>query len=478
MIGRIAEKREMKRLLDSPESELLAVYGRRRVGKTYMIRQVYKKQMVFSFSGLYEGTLEEHMEQFAIALTQYSSSNLPVKTPGSWIEAFDLLYTLVTSTPTKEKKVIFLDEVPWMATPRSRFLTAFEGFWNGRIKHDDKVVVVICGSAASWMINNIEDNRGGLYNRVTKRIVLQPFTLSETEAFLQFHNIHLSKYHITELYMILGGIPYYLKEICPGETPKTFSDRCLFDKKGSLHREFKLLFHSLFGEGNLHAELVKILAKHRSGLTREQLLTKLNMSSGGRFTQLVGELEASDFVQTYLPYGYKNKDRMYKVIDNFSIFNAKFLQNRNIKNWNNALESRSWSSWSGLSFENICHYHQKEIIHALGISGIENFVTTWHNKGNEEMSGAQIDMLIERSDKAIHICEIKFSDKPYIITKKYAKELKQKAASFMHFTKLSKRSIFFTMITANGLHNNIYSRELVSSDVILESLFVQAVRRN
>lgn len=477
MVGRSEEQLILRDALRSEESELIAVYGRRRVGKTFMIRNFYKDHMLFELSGLYQGTLGEHMEEFASKFQSSGLTTHPVKTPSSWFEAFALLKPPIEKSRSRKKKVLFFDEVPWMATNRSRFLTAFENFWNGWASARSDLVVVICGSAASWMINKIEKNKGGLYNRVTKRIRLQPFTLAETAAFLKSKRISLTQYHITQLYMVMGGIPHYLNLVRPGETPDQAVDRLCFSKGGVLIQEFDELFDSLFGEGKKHRKVVEVLAKYRKGLQRNDLIQKSKLESGGGTSAILDELDASGFIAEYIPFGKKNKDKVYKLTDPYSLFYHKYIKPKRIRNWqavSPALpagrRSTSWSSWSGLAFENMCQHHTPQILKALEISGINTFVSSWIHRGTSDFPGAQIDLLIDRGDKAINLCEIKYNHEPFLITKKYADQLRMKKASFLHFTK-SRKSIFYTFITAGGLVQNEYSKEIVQSQVGLRDLF-------
>ncbi len=470
MIGRKEEIKILQEAFESTQSELIAIYGRRRIGKTYLIREHFTNNLIFSTSGLYKGTLKEQLWEFAANLKIAYKSDLQIKPPQDWFEAFDLLKTLIDSQTKKRKKVIFLDEVPWMATPKSRFLTAFESFWNGWASARKDLVVIICGSASSWMIQEIEKSKGGLYNRVTKRIVLKAFTLAETEEFFKSKNIVLSKIQITELYMMLGGVPHYLNQIRKGETPAVAIDRLVFNKDGLLSDEFSQLFVSLFGSSGIHEQVIKHLAQHRYGLTREAILSKLKVESGGWFTKIINELEASGFIEIQVPFSNKVKDALIKVVDNYSMFYESFKKDKTISNWTIAQSSQKWKIWSGLTFENICLYHQKKIVNALGINGIQTVVYTWHNKGNDEMNGAQIDMVIDRADKTINICEIKFNENPFIITKTYAQELRMKIASFNYFTK-NKKTLFYTFITSGGLIKNLESNALVQTEVVLEDLF-------
>ncbi len=473
MIGRNKEREILDEALQSSQSELIALYGRRRVGKTYLIREHFKNEMIFSTSGLFEASLEEQLQEFAKCIQNASKSLMPISVPNNWFEAFEMLKILIESHEQKTKKVIFLDEVPWMATAKSRFLTAFEGFWNGWASARKDLVVIICGSAAAWMIQKIEKSKGGLYNRVTKRIVLKPFSLAETEAFFQSKSIVLSRFHIVELYMMLGGIPHYLNQVRKGETPAVAIDRLVFDRDGLMANEFEYLFLSLFGEGGLYKQVVEILAHHRYGLTREELLTKCKVISSGWFTNVLEELEASGFIEAQKQNTKNGKTTLYKVIDNYSLFYVNFKNIKKFQNWTAVQNSQQWKTWSGLTFENVCFYHSKNIIKALGISGIQTSITPWSSQGNDEMQGAQIDMLIDRGDKAINVCEIKFNENPFVITKKYAQEIRLKLAAFNYFSK-NKKTLFLTFITAGGVIQNSEANTLLQSTIDLDDLFTKS----
>ncbi len=470
MIGRINERKILNEALQSSQSELIALYGRRRIGKTYLVREHFTNEMIFSTSGLFEATLHEQLKEFASCIQSASKSVMPISVPNDWFEAFDMLKILIDNHEQKSKKVIFLDEVPWMATAKSRFLTAFEGFWNGWASARKDVVLIICGSAAAWMIQKIEKSKGGLYNRVTKRIVLKPFTLAETEAFFQSKSLVISRFHITELYMMLGGVPHYLNQVRKGETPAMAIERLIFDKDGLLSDEFEYLFLSLFGKGGLYKQIVEILAQNRYGLTREEVLTKCKVISSGWFTNILEELEASGFIETQMQYAKSGKTIHYKVIDNYSLFYVNFKKTKKFQNWMAVQNTQQWKTWSGLTFENVCFYHSKNIIKALGISGIQTTVSSWSNRGDDEMKGAQIDMLIDRGDKAINVCEIKFNENPYIITKNYAQEMRLKMTAFNHFTK-NRKTLFLTFITAGGVVQNSESNALLQSTITLDDLF-------
>jgi uncharacterized protein len=473
VIGRESEKAVLEAALQSKDSELIAVYGRRRVGKTFLIREFYRNQITFEFSGLYNGTLKEHMAMFADALIQRAGRRFVKHTPASWFDAFGYLARYIERLSSQRKKVIFLDEMPWMATNKSRFLTAFENFWNGWASKRKDVIIVICGSAASWMINKIERNKGGLYNRVTKRLHLKPFSLQESAALLRSRGVNkLSHHQLCELYMVLGGVPHYLKMVEPGETPNQAIDRLCFKRSGILKEEFNKLFEALFAQGGLHKKIVEVLAKHKKGLQRNELIKKIRGMSGGGLTMIMEELIASGFVTVYIPFDKKNKDKIFKLTDPYALFYLQFMAGSGISNWNAVVKSTQWISWSGLAFENICQYHAKQIVQALGLGSIDVSVASWVRTGNKEAPGAQVDLLIDRADNAINICEIKFNRQPFVITKKYASELQQKLAAFVHHTKTSK-TIFCTFITSAGLLDNQYSFGLVQRQLAVNHFFTE-----
>lgn len=470
MIGRTNERKLLDETFQSPQSELVAVYGRRRIGKTFLVREHFGERLTFSFSGLYQGTLTEHLREFAKALQHIQQSPLLVRQPADWFEAFGLLQIWLESLPNTAKKVLFLDELPWMATPKSRFLTAFESFWNSWAAPRKDIVVVICGSAAAWMIQRIERSKGGLYNRVTRRIVLHAFTLTETELFLQSKGIYLSRRHVVELYMAVGGVPHYLNQIAVGQTPPVAIEQLFFSPNGLLKDEFDPLFDSLFGEGGLHKQIVQVLCQHRYGLRRDALLQKLHQPSSGWFSNILDELVASGFVEIQVPYTKKSNDGLIKVIDNFSLFYVNFKQKLSLQTYQGAQNTPQWRTWSGLSFENICLYHKQQLSRALGISGIHCTYSTWYHKGNDTLPGAQIDLVIERADKALHICEIKFNEQPFVVTKAYSQEVRNKIASFEYFTQ-NRKTVFCTFITTGGVFPNPVAKELVQIELGLDDLF-------
>jgi len=480
LVGRDEELKTVAYLLKSNKSELAAIIGRRRVGKTFFVRESLKGKMDFTFTGLYQGTLPEHMNHWANSISKFHSSKLPIATPKNWFDAFQLLQSLLESKKkTKRKKVIFLDEIPWMSTNKSRFLTAFTAFWNDWASAREDVLVVICGSAASWMINKVLKNKGGLHNRVTQLIHLYPFDLHETEQFLKMKRIVLDQYSITQLYMVMGGIPHYLDQIRQGESASQAIDRLCFTKNGLLQSEYQELFSSLFNESQKHRNIVKVLSSTPRGITRETLITKTKLNSGGGFSRILEELIESGFVTGYIPFGKKKKQQLLKLTDPYSLFYNKYINKKtsgNKNSWQQISKSPTWASWSGLAFENLCMLHIYQIKQALGIGGIQISVSSWHHIKTDEIHGAQIDLLIDRADGIINLCEMKYSNYPFTITGKYANNIRNKIAAFQYWTK-TRKSIFPTLITTHSLEENIHSNSLIQNTISVSQLFVKDVTK-
>jgi len=472
VIGREKAKEALNKNLKSKKSELVAIIGRRRIGKTFLIKKYLENDILFKFSGLHNGNLHEHLERFTKEISVAMDVGLLV-TARSWFDAFDLLRLLVNRTKKAKKKVIFLDEFPWMATNKSRFLTAFTDFWNSFAADRSDLLVIICGSSASWMINKVLRNKGGLHNRVTDRIFLEPFTLEETKKFLRYKNIVLSDYDIVKLYMSVGGVPFYLEQLEKGESIVQSIERICFAKGAILRMEYDELMASLFNNSKHHRAVIETLSQNPNGLIRRKLLDQSKLNSGGGATTILEELETSGFIVSYVPYSRVSKDKIYKLRDHYVIFYLRFIINtRPSANpiWDKLFSSPSYNTWTGLAFEGVCIEHMDKIQEALGISGVRSDASVWHFKGNQQFPGAQIDLLIDRADGVINLVEIKFYAGPYAVTADYANQVRQKITIFNEVTG-NKKAIFPTFITTFGLLENIYSKELIQKELTIASLF-------
>jgi AAA+ ATPase superfamily predicted ATPase len=461
MIGRIVERKILEERLASKRSEFVALYGRRRVGKTFLVRNVLEKSFTFSITGLSNASLANQLNNFYLTI-QRQNRKAKFKPAASWVEAFEQIGLLIERSKQK-KKVIFIDELPWFDTPHSGFISALEHFWNDWATKRKDVLLVVCGSAASWMINKLINNKGGLHNRVTQRIRVEPFTLQECKALMASKSIQLDHYQLVQLYMVLGGIPFYWDEIKKGQSASQNIDRICFTPNGLLLNEFNNLYKSLFDNAGRHEAIVSVLAKKASGLTRDEISHLSKLPTGGSLTRLLDELEESGFIRRYIPFEKKSRNTLYQLCDFFSLFHLRFIKDvkrfdRNY--WLKLIDSPKHRAWSGYAFEQVCLVHIDQIKKELGISGVETQCSSWRSK--KQTPGAQIDLLIDRRDGVINLCEMKFSVGVFVIDKKHDAELRNKKSAFITETS-TKKTVSVTMITTFDIQANSYSGNVQNS---------------
>nr|MBQ5605162.1 AAA family ATPase [Bacteroidales bacterium] len=469
IIGRKEEQQILHSAVQSDNSEFVAVYGRRRVGKTYLIRETFGYKFTFQHTGLAKGNTKEQLFSFAISLRDAGYDDCPI--PKSWLEAFSLLSAYLKNS-TDEKKIVFLDELPWMDTPRSNFISAFEHFWNGWASARKDIVLIICGSATSWIINKVINDHGGLHNRVTKQIALQPFTLKECEMFAQSKGLEMSRYQLAECYMVLGGIPYYWSLLEKGLSFAQNIDKIIFAKNGKLSNEFNQLYASLFKSPEQYIDIVTALGKKKAGMTREEIIVATDKYSNGALSKVLDELEYCGFIRKYNGFGKKSKQAIYQLIDNYTLFYFKFIrQNENNDEhfWSASIDSAMHRAWSGLAFERLCMAHMQQIKAALGIAGVLSNVYSWRKEADETSDGAQIDLLIDRKDQVINLCEMKYSLSEYVIDAEYEQKLRNKKSIFIDTTN-TRKAVHLTMVTTFGIKANAHSG-IVQNEITLEDLF-------
>jgi uncharacterized protein len=446
------------------------VYGRRRVGKTYLIRSFYAERIIFETSGVQHYKLAEQLDNFR--LTLQSKFKQPIEKLPSWAHAFRVLIDILEAQPKAEDKyVLFFDEFPWFDTPRANFLAAFDFFWNHWASRQRQLVVVICGSAASWMLQHIVRNKGGLHNRLTRRIRLHPFSLYETELYLKSRHILLDRYAIVQLYMAFGGIPQYLRDVRPADSASQAIERACFSRDGWLRDEHRHLYGALFGEASKHAEVIKTLAAKPNGLTRTDLLDAIHTKTGGNATLMLEELVESGFVQRVQQFNKPAKADIFKLEDEFSHFYFRFMTDAS-EQWQGTMETARWFTWAGFAFERICHKHIGQIKLALGIPAVQTRTSTWRHvaKPTDDLEGAQIDLLLDRRDQVINLIEMKFTKDVFILDKEYAAQLRRKRSVFASVTG-TRKNLFLTMLTPFGVRENEHYLSLVQAQISIDALF-------
>ncbi|MEZ4772566.1 MAG: ATP-binding protein [Bacteroidia bacterium] len=472
LIGRKEEVNKLMTALQSEKPELVAVIGRRRVGKTFLIKQTYGYHLDFELTGLQHASKQDQLQNFRFALEKHFPDFKIDKKPSSWLIAFHMLSQALEEKYKQEKMVVFFDELPWLGTKRSEFLTGLGWFWNTWATNKN-VVVVICGSSASWMIDKIINDRGGLHNRVTRLIFLNPFSLGETEALLKSRKILLSRYQITQLYLAMGGIPMYLDQVRPGLSAVQNIQEICFQNNGYLRNEFDRLFASLFDNPENHIEVIRALATRRIGMTRQEIIDKTRFENGGMLTNILKELQQSGFIEIYNGFGKKSKLSLYRLTDPYSLFYLTFIEPLGLNahtDFTKLSDLPNYKSWSGYAFENICLNHIDQIRKALGISGIFTTISSFVAKPTDGLPGAQIDLIIDRNDQSINICEIKYSTGIYEVTAKDVENLETKKRVFQYHTHTNKH-LFTTLITTHGVAENTHRLNHIDQVVVLEDLF-------
>ncbi len=485
IIGREPELDILEDCLSTDSPEFLAIYGRRRVGKTFLIRKFFegKDIIFFDVTGAKDTALKNQIKHFTsqIGKVFYNYRRARLVPGKNWDETFELLTEAVEGVESSKKIVLFFDELPWMATKNSKLLQNLDYYWNQHWSKDNRIKLIVCGSSASWIIEKIVNNKGGLHNRLTRNICLEPFNLAQTKRFLQNMSVKLNDKQILQLFMVMGGIPFYLKFVRNNLSATQIVENLAFSKKSFLLEEFDNLYSSLFNNSDVFVEIVREIASFRYGVGQEALLKKLGKTLQGKGgVEKLKALQDANFILSFKPLFHKTRGIYYRVIDEYTLFYLHWIEpvkdsllSRSLITgyWDKLKIKPAWNSWAGLSFESVCYGHLPQITKALCLSPTA-IPSTWRyvpRKGSNDQ-GAQIDLLFDRDDDTITICEIKYSDKPFVITKEYAKKLQQKVDTFKKVTRTNKQ-IFIVLISANGIKKNKYSDELISGIVTLGDLF-------
>lgn len=488
IIGRRAEKNELEEAYASHEAEFVVVYGRRRVGKTYLIKSFFQEKRCIFFQnvGIYNGSIKEQLTRFSKEIGNTFYQGAAIKVPLNWMEALEALSHAISQIPKNKKVVLFFDELPWMSTHRSGILRALEYFWNRHWVNDKRLKLIVCGSSASWMIQKIVKGRGGFHNRLTRKLNLLPFNLNETSSYLKYIGYPCQHKQVLYAYMVTGGVPFYLKHFKKNLSIDQNINKLFFSTNSLFFDEFDDIFSSLFNDSDQYKELVNLIAHHQYGISRTIINQKNKLTGkGGRLTKRLEDLEHAGFISSFISYGHKKRGTFYRINDEYCYFYLKWIdpikshikQDRATNYWQKFINTPEYFGWLGYAFENICYKHLPQIKNALGVE-YYSVASPWRYAPGKKSSGqgVQIDLLLDRDDNAMTLCEIKYTNEPFLIDKSYANQLKQKMEIFQKVTQ-TKKQIFLAMICASGLKKNLYSEELVHNALTLEALFKEGKER-
>lgn len=479
IIGRKNEIERLKKYLASDRSEFIAIYGRRRVGKTFLIKELLEGQFSFRMTGKENAHMSDQLLAFSYAMSDFFGEDL---LPKSWTEAFRML-SKALEKQKEGTKIIFIDELPWLDTQKAKFVSALEHFWNNWAYYRSDIKLIVCGSATSWMLNKIINARGGLHNRVTHKIPISPFTLQETEQYFIAGGFDYERTEIIDSYMAVGGVAYYLSLFENDKSVGENINALCFTKGGELVDEFDKLYKSLFKKSDNYITIINALSSVGKGMTRGDIIKKTKLTDNGNLTTLLKELEQCEFIRSFIPFKKEKKDKLYQLIDQFSLFHLHFIKGQSAFTkdyWLKLIGTGAYNAWSGYAFEMVCLHHVDQIVEGLGISGTINKPCSWvyrptkalkerDNVDDNLKTGSQIDLLIDRNDKTITVCEMKYSDGEYEIDKAYDKYVQERLRRFKDVEKTTK-TLQVAYVTPHGLYNNMYARK-VKKQITAEHLF-------
>ncbi len=470
--GRQKEIELLNTVLNDNRSHFLAVYGRRRIGKTFLIREFFGGRFTFMHSGLFEGKLNDQLYAFSSSLKDAGYQQK--KAIHNWLEAFDALKELVLESK-EHRKVIFIDELSWMDTPKSKLIMALEHFWNGFASSRNDIILIVCASATSWMLSNVVHNKGGLYNRLTEQLHIQSFSLKDCEDYINNKNIALNREQIAQYYMIFGGVPFYWDFLQKGYSLQQNIDNILFSREAPLKNEFDYLYASVFKKPQVYIRIVETLATKKVGMTREEIIQRSGIINSGDLSHKLEELESCGFIRVYYAFGMKKKNAVYQLIDSFTLFYYQFLKSRPTDEhfWSNQINTPAVNTWAGLAFERLCLLHINQMKQKLGITGIISEVNSFYCQADPDkgITGSQIDLLIVRKDQVINLCEMKYSSSEYTVTEKTDRSIRNKIND-LRISSGTKYAIHPTIVTTYGLLPNSYSNN-IQSVITLDDLFRQ-----
>lgn len=476
IIGRKRELETIDRLYRSDKSEFLAIYGRRRVGKSYLVDEAFRDELAFSVVGTFkkcedgEETIykKTQLRHFYRSLLDYGLDD-SYQEPENWLDAFDLLKKLLISND-RRRKVIFIDELPWLAGPKSSELIEELGyFWNSWAAKQRDVFLIVCGSATSWMLDNVIRDYGGLHGRLTEKIYLAPFSLAETGAYYRSKGFHMSDYEIALSYMAIGGIPYYMDRMRADRTLNQNINEFYF-RNVTIDQEFRDIYTGLFQSAERYIDIVSSLAGKFYGMTRNELLENTKLKGGGTFTRMMDNLQECGIVRSFSRYGKQRKETIYQLCDFFTLFYLNFVGHKKQRtDWTSFQRSHEYESWSGRTFELLCSRHIDRIRDALRIKSVGQDYC-WSGQ-TPDGRNVQVDMVIPSPDERTdYLCEMKFSESRYFVTADYEKNLLDKLDAFRN-SKNHKpsHSLLLVMVTTMGLgnsaHNHIVNAELTLADL-------------
>ncbi|MBU0505584.1 MAG: ATP-binding protein [bacterium] len=466
--GRKEYVKTLQRLRKNRGSSVVVVYGRRRVGKTSLIQKAFENDKIFNFEGLENQETNKQIINFVTQLKFQAKKEVSVEHIKTWHEA---LYALI-NVAKKEPCVIVLDEFQWMANYRSELVSVLKMMWDQHLSKLNNVTLVLCGSIASFMVKKVIHS-SAFYGRIETEIHLQPFQLHETAKMLESKGFD----EILEAQILLGGIPLYLKLARNFPSIRMAVNELAFSSEGYFFNEFSKIFTSHFGKNSNYRMILDLLAKNPKGVLRKNISQQLKTTTGGTLTGVLYNLEQAGFIRTLKPFDKKMNSRHVKYVlsDPYIHFYLQFIKphekqiKTGIKNIGlNIFQGSKYQSWCGYGFENLCWEHAGIISQLLGFSGIDFVVGPYFKPSNSGQKGCQIDLLFDRADKVITLCEMKYRLTP--IGKDVIAEVEKKAQLLENITNKTIQKVLVTKSepTKELIASGYFYKIIMAKDLIKE----------
>jgi len=426
------------------------------------MKEYFQNHFFFYHTGVEPDRQLEQLDAFCVSL---EAQNIALPNQRDWLHAFLELRRKIEASEASEKKVIFLDEISWIDSNNDGFMSSLEFFWNSFASSRTDILLVVCSSATTWIIEHLLLNTGGFFNRNTDLMYLSPFTLGECEKYFLERGAAFSRKNVLDTYMVFGGIPYYLNYLDISRGLAENIDKTCFAENAPLTLEYTRLYATLFRNQKIHLRILEAISTKLIGLTRKEIAEAAALSDGGPLTSALEELEQCGIIRKFSKLKARQRGALYQLTDHFSLFYNRFMKsnNKNENFWTNNFASPTINAWRGYAFEQVCLSHVRQIKEALGISGVSTDVSSYN------APGIQIDLVLDRKDDIMNLCEMKYSEAEYVITKAFAQSLENKQMIFRSATK-TKKSLHMTLIAPWGLKENAYSHQILNV-VTLDDLF-------
>jgi hypothetical protein len=407
-VGRKNELRMLNDAYRSGKDELVVLYGRRRIGKSSLVKRfAEKKKAYYEFEALEGETTPGQINHFLQQLKkQIDDPILDSVRFANWEQVFTYLTEKVINRKSKVKKILFLDELPWMAAGRIRLVSLLKYYWDNHWK-SKHVMLILCGSVASFMVKKVLHSNA-LYGRTTIEILLKGFSPEEAARLLSKKR---SREETLNYQLVFGGVPKYLEQINTSQSFNKNMNTLCFSPHGIMLKEVERIFYSQFREPRTYLKIINLLKNGIFSLS--EISSKTKIPSGGGLKQYLKNLERAEMIRSYIPFDRSgnSKFKKYTLADEFLVFffkymgpNLRVIKESSSRRLFETLTQNSFDSWLGFAFERFCLKHAGLLALVMDFADDILLASPYFKKNDERF---QIDLLYQRADRVITVCEIK-----------------------------------------------------------------------